>query len=218
MLSERLRQPYFIYLLFISTIGAVLAIWGGVQFPGYEQKINFLLLLILVALSQIATTSVTVSEKAGITYSVAPAVSMAAIPFFGPVAAALVEAVSSLTIWLIKPADKTTWKRSWEQLAFNTGMSCIAVLLAGWVFLLTREQLGPRTFFGIIIPWLLAAIVYEQANLWMLITIIRLQHGQDINLLQMWRENSWATSINIVILSVGGGLLAFAVDQFHSGK
>jgi hypothetical protein len=206
-------KTFIIYLSSISLLGIAPGLWGLVQIPAYESKPIFFALLLVVILSQIVTTSVPVSEKTGITYSVAPVFSMATLPLFGPMAAAFVEAISVLSLWLFKPVNKPTWKKSGKQLAFNTGMSGIAIVVAGWVFLLLRSWLNSQDVIGAIVPWLLAALVYEQVNLWLLLIILRLQHGSEFNMLQMWRQNKWPTSFNIIVLSLGGGLLAFSVNN-----
>jgi signal transduction histidine kinase len=53
-------------------------------------------------------------------------------------------------------------------------------------------------------------------NLWLLIGILRLQHGPKISPWQLWLENRWASSIDVIVMSVGGGLLAFAVARYDS--
>lgn len=204
---------YHVYLVSISLLGSFLVIWGLLQFPDYQRPVNFILILILAAVSEFATTSVSVTRKAGITYDVGTAVSMAAIPFFGPAAAATATAAASLSVWLIKPADNNTWKKSWAQLAFNTGMHSVSIFLAGCTFLLLKTWVGGDTLWAQIIPWLPAAIVYDQANFWLIMAIFRLQNGSEIEPTKIWRENLWAASINILLLSVGGGILAFAVER-----
>lgn len=205
---------YESYLIGVSLLGASLAVLGIIQVPSYEPKLNFFLFILLGAVAQFATTSVPVANNAGITYAIAPAVSMATIPFFGPAAATLVEAITSVSIWLIKSEDQTTWKRNWQQLAFNTGMSSMAMFIAGWIFIVTQHWLGADTILGQTIPWLVAAVVNDQVNLWLLIGVLRLQQGKVIDPLVMWQEELWATQISIPILAIGGGLLAFATQQF----
>ncbi len=213
---RQLRQftPYHAYLGLISLLGFGVLAWGLVQVPGYEARLTFGLLLLLAALSAFATTTVAVSEQAGITYQIGSVVSLAAVPSFGIGAAAVIMAVDTVVTWIIKPADKKTWKKSWPQLAFNTGMHMLAVLAAGWVLLLLRNWLGANTVWGWIVAWVAAAFVYEEVNLWLLIGILRLQHGVSIKPWIVWKEDQWATQISVFVLALGGGTLAFALQQY----
>jgi signal transduction histidine kinase len=54
--------------------------------------------------------------------------------------------------------------------------------------------------------------VADQVNLWLLTIIIYLT--QKVNPLDTWHENRWAIPINILTMSVGGGLLHVTVSQF----
>jgi signal transduction histidine kinase len=211
---SKLRQPYFIYLISVSFLGLGLVTWGGFQVARIDHLLNFFLLLTLAALAEIAATSVQVTEGAGITYHVGPAVALASVPLAGPAGGAIIAAASSLSLWLIKPADKTTWKKSWTQLGFNTGMQCIALFVGGWVLLVSQNLLSTNEILKTTIPWLLAAVSFDQVNLWILIGILRLQHGKEIKPWEVWRENRWAASIASVAFGVGAGFLAFAIERF----
>ncbi len=211
---ERLRRPYIQYLLSISALGALILLWGVVQFPTYSAKLNLVLLIVLAGLSASATVSVSVAAEVGITYAIGPAVALAAIPFFGPGAAALIVAVFNLSAWLVKPKDSVTWKKSWSQLAFNIGMHCVAITAASALLLLLRGWLGAESIWGQIIPWLPAAYLFEELNFWLLAGILRLQHGKRIDAVAMWKQDYWATQIGVLVAAVGGGLLAFAIQHY----
>ncbi len=207
-------KSHDIYLAVVSLLGFLLVAWGVALFPSYIPQQNFILLTILAAVAQIATTSVPVSEKAGITFEVGTAVTAAAIPFYGPVAASLIVALSSFSAWFLKSQNQTTWKKSWRQLSFNMGMVSISMFTAGSVFTLLETTLGADTLLGQIVPWICVAIINDQINLWLLIIMLRLQHGNQVNPLKIWRENRWAAMINILVISIGGGFLAFATKQY----
>lgn len=211
---KRIWQPYFIYLWSICLIGIFLSIWGLLHIPDYDPLLNFLLILTLAVVAQLTTTTIPVAGQAGITFEVGTAISMASLAVFGVPGAVLIVAISSLGIWLIKPVDKKTWKRNWQQLGFNTGMWTIAMFIAGQVFQVTSAGFGSTTFLGRILPWLFAAIVNDQINLWLLLIILRLQNQGEFRMIDTWRENRWASSINILVIFIGSGLLAFAIDQF----
>jgi len=200
-------QRHLLYLAVISLVGVVLFGWSIFQFFGFQEKFDFLLFVLLGSLAQIAATTATIKSKTGVTYAISPAVSLATVPFFGPAAAVLVETITSLSLWLIKPADDVNWKKSLPQLAFNAAMSQLSILAGSYVYLLSGDRLGP------VVPWLLAAIVNDQVNLLLLTIMLRLQYGKEFRIFTIWRENAWAIPIGILITSVGGGFLAFSFQN-----
>jgi signal transduction histidine kinase len=74
--------------------------------------------------------------------------------------------------------------------------------------------LGRDNLVALILPWLAAAVVYDQLNFWILMGIVRLKEGPELDVLSIWRQTKWAMLINITVLAVGGGILAFAVERF----
>lgn len=200
-----LRLPYIVA---IGGMGLLFALQGLVETPSYERLHIFLLLTALAVLAQFAATG------ADVTFEVSSAVSLATVPFYGPAAAALVATAASLSIWLIKRLETTEWKGSWEQLAFNTGMGTVAIYIAGHVFILSQQLLGGDTLPSLVLPWLIAAIIGDQLNVWLLIGILRLQQGIDP--IAFWRDNAWAMPINVIIMGAGGGVLATAVGEFDA--
>jgi signal transduction histidine kinase len=202
----------FLYLVVLS--GIVLNVVALSLSPSYQPLTNFLLLLALAALSETATTSIRVSDKAGITFGVGTAVAISAVPAFGPMAAILTVTITNFGIWLLKPKDSTTWKKNWIQLGFNTGMHSISMLVAGNIFTIVTTNISAPSFIVQAIAWLVTAAVYDQLNFWLLMTILRLQHGPKFSVLNPWRENMWAIPINILVMSIGGGLLAYAMVRF----
>lgn len=211
---QRLQQPYFLYLLGVGFIGAALLVAGLLRLTTFDPLATFLLLLGLAGLSQVLVTTTPVGGKTSITYDIHNAISIAAVPQFGPNAAVLIVAIADSVLWLAKPAEKGAWKRSKEQLFFNVGMHSLSAFLAGQLLLALRSWLLPIPLLGETIPWLLAAIAYSQLNLLILIGIVRLQHGKVINPGKIWRENLWASFIDISLMAFGGGILAFAARQF----
>ncbi len=203
----RQTQRHLVYLGIISLVGVVLLGWSFFQFLGFQGKFDFLLFVLLGSMAQIAATTATIKSKTGVTYAISPAISLATVPFHGVAAAVLVETITSLSLWLIKPADAVNWKKSLPQLAFNAAMSQLSILAGGSIYLFTADKLGP------ILPWLLAAIVNDQINLMLLTTMLRLQYGKEFRIFTIWRENAWAIPIGILITSVGGGFLAFSFQQ-----
>lgn len=210
------RFWYLLYLVGVSLAGLILIGWGIYSLSSYEPRLRYLLLLLFAAIAQIMTTSLPVSEKAGITYDIGGAVSIATIPFYGLPGAALMIALSSLSMWLVKSSDETTWKRSWRQLFFNLGMHSLSIVLSGMIYFGLRNLLVPITFTAVsaVVPWFIAGFAYGQFNIWILIGILRLQHGAEIYPWEIWRENRWALAIDAIVMIVGGGFLAFALDKY----
>lgn len=209
---KRLRQPYFLFLIIIFLVGLIPAIIGLLEITSYSPLFKFFLMLFLVIVAQNATTSIPVAKRAGITYAIT--ITPAMVPFYGPAAAALAESLGSLVQWLIQPTNSTTWKRNWRQLAFNSGMFSISIYLAGWVLLWTRDLFGAGTLLGSTIPWFIAAVVNVLLNLTLLVTIIYLQQSNSVNYIELWKENLWASQINILITTIGSATLGFAIERY----
>lgn len=198
------------YLTIVSLIGLVLAVWGIVQIPTFNDPGILALMLLLAVVAQVTATSLFSGE---VTVRVSTTISMATVPFFGPFAAATVNAAAELSVSVISIyQQKPGWRRSLERVGFNVGMGSISIFLGGAVFVAVQQFLGPERWLGQIIPWLIGAIVTDQVNLWLLITMIYLQNGARP--LDVWKDHRWAMSINILVTSIGGGLLAFSVNQF----
>lgn len=214
--ARRVRrlELYQLYLILVSLLGGLLVLLGFLNFPADQPKVNFFLLLSLAIAVQLSATSFSKADKTGVTYVLGPAVTLAAVPAYGPATAALLEAAAVTAMWAIKPAEEKGWKKSWRQLAFNVGMSSASIYVAGVVLLALRQLLGAGTLVGATLPWLAAAVTNDQVNLWLLIGILYLQSGGEAKPLQIWKENVWAIPIGILSISVGGGLLAYALARF----
>ena len=208
--QQRLRS---LYSTIITIVGVIFALWGIWLLPTYNNPLNLILLICLAAVSEVAATFLTPDEDT-IAYEVGTAVSIAAIPLFGPAAAALSVSVAGLSFWLYKNRGTPWRERNLEVLRFNIGMHSMAIFIAGSIFLLIQSIFGKDSFFGQVLPWIVAAIIYDQINIWLLIIIIKLSQGDNFNPIEFWKANRWAMVINIAILSIGGFLLAFAIIRF----
>jgi signal transduction histidine kinase len=209
-LLKKMPKSRDLYLGFISLLGLILVIAGLTRLPSFEQPIIFVLLVALAIAAQFASTPL---MRGRVTVEVSTAVSLATVPLYGPLAAVVVAGVASAVLtWLSIRADRPGWRRTIERLGFNVGMSGIAIFAAGLVFQASQTFLGADTFVGSTLPWLLAAIANDQINIWLLITLLYLQHGTRP--LEIWLENRWAMPINVLVTAVGGGLLALAIGQF----
>ncbi|MCB8965623.1 MAG: HAMP domain-containing histidine kinase [Ardenticatenaceae bacterium] len=141
------------------------------------------------------------------------AVSMATLSLYGREAGVLVAASALITLSVLSlRANWPGWARAVERIGFNIGMGTISIFLAGTLFdllnALNTQNLVVQTF----ISWLSAAIVNDQINLWLLIALLHLQSQADPR--KLWHQNKWAIPINVLVMSAGGGVLAFAVEQF----
>ncbi len=208
-----LPQPFLLYLLGIGASGGILLLWGVGQVYQSDLQVEFWLLLTLAVLTAFTTSTLKVGDSS-ITYAVDPIISLAAIPTLGIGAAIVIKSLVTLFTWLSKSYNAQTWKKNWQQLVFNTGMHALATLASALVFVVMREWLGNATTAAKIIPWVPAALVYDQVNLWLLIGILRLQQGDEIDPLEIWREELWATQLFVVTYAVGGGLLAYASQNY----
>ncbi len=206
--------PFHIYLFLIGAIGCFLVGWSIWALPTYVPLLTFLLLALLAIIAALAPISSAVSEEAGFNYGLGAIVSLAAFPQFGNEAAVLIGAIYSVAVWFGKPADRRTWKKSFQQLIFNTSMQAIAIFVAGEVYLALRTYLGAETWQAQLLPWIPVAILYEEINLWLLIGVVRLQQGPTINPLQLWHEERPASQIILLAAAMGGGVLGYAIETY----
>lgn len=199
-----------IYSLLLSASGLGLVVWGISQIPNKAQPLTFLLLLILAVTTQ-STMTYMVGGMASV--SVSSAISLATVPLYGPVAAATVAAAAEIGLWLISlRIEHPGWRRATERLGVNAGMNGVAIFMAGSAFELAANWFEPGTVAGQTVPWVLGAIVGDQANFWLLVGIIYLVHG--VRPIEVWKENRWAVPMNVMVMSIGGGLLSLAVREF----
>ena len=151
------------YLTIVSLIGLLLVVYGIAQIPGLSNPGILALMLLLAVVAQVTATSLFSGE---VTVGVSTAISMAVVPFFGPFAAALVNAAAELSVSVISiHQQKPGWRRSLERVGFTVGMGSISVFLGGAVFVAVQQLLGPERWLGQIIPWLIAAVVMDQVKL-----------------------------------------------------
>ena len=105
IILEKQRKYDSVYLTIVSGVGLSLIVWGLIQFPTYEQPLNFVLLLLLAAIAEVAAT-LTAVEGDKIAYEVGTAIGLGAVPFYGP---SLNETGSSLLLILAC----TVWPFLW---------------------------------------------------------------------------------------------------------
>jgi signal transduction histidine kinase len=165
-------------------------------------------MMVLAAISQVVTT---ISARSGITFGVSQAVTLATVAVLGPSAAILVAAVDGVSVWLINIVrDRENWKGSFEQLVFNTGMIVIAAFAAGMTFVGLGSLVSAETLPTTILIWTISAIVFDQVNIWLVAIVISLQHG--VSPVAFWLQQRWAMPLNILIIAVGGSLIAYGAN------
>jgi signal transduction histidine kinase len=198
-------KPRNLYLTLVSLCGLLLVVAGIVQIPTFEKPLIFALLVGLAVAAQFASTSL---MKGRVMVEVGTAVSLATASLYGPLAAVVVAGTAGAVLSGISIyADRPGWRRTLERLGFNVGMNTVAIFVAGLVFDAVTGWFGDNP-----LPWIAAAVVNDQLNIWLLITLLYLQHGTRP--LEIWLENRWAMPINVIVMAVGGGLLSFAVNEF----
>jgi diguanylate cyclase (GGDEF)-like protein len=205
---------YTLYLTLISCAGVGLTLCSLLHLPADADPLLLGLFLLFATVSAVLTTSMPTPHGSGITYHIGSVIGIATVPLFGVSAAIIVVAVQGICTWFIKPAHAQTWKKSWSQLAFNIGMDSVSIGAAGLMWQWADGQLASYPFWQATVPWLLAALVYTEVNLWLLIGILFLQQGAALRPLTMWREEHWSTQIDVILMTVGGALLAYVAHRY----
>lgn len=210
---QKLKKGHNLYLLFVGLCGFVFVGIGIVQLPNQSNIPNLLILICLAAMAEVAAPFLNVG-KTKVAYEVGTAVSLAAVPLFGAATGSLVICISGLCYWLYKYRTTPFAKRRWDQLIFNIGMRSCAIFIAGSFLYYSLHLLDSENTNIVILVWILAAIILDQLNLWLLIILMRLLKGKEINPLSFWAENRWAMIVNIAVESIGGFALATALAQY----
>lgn len=206
--QQYIPKSFQLYLWVVSGLGILIFAVGLLQVFRYEALYIYLLLVLLTALGQFASSSVE-----GITFEISSAVGLAIVPIYGPLGGSTAMAFSYIVLSVYNTYAKPEgWKGTWSQLLFNMGMATVSMLLGGWMWHFI-DGLLPDFLLATIFTWIIAAVVQDQVNLWMLLGLIHLQSGAPIRVL--WEEHRWAVPINVLVLSAGGGVLSGAVQQFN---
>jgi signal transduction histidine kinase len=199
-----------VYIGLISVTGILLFATAVLQFPGYEARFLFVAMIALGVAAQLVSTQ----ASSAISFEVGSAVSIAAAPIFGPLGAAFIAISSQVGWWFIRNYPTPPgWRKSAEQIGFNGGMHGLSMFLAGVTYLTVFDGLSALLppIVAYLLSWLVAAVVGDQINFWVLAVMIYLQH--DVRPTEMWWENRWAMPINVLVMAGGGGALAFAIQE-----
>lgn len=206
--SKRTKYFYPAYLAAISLVGLVLVV-GGVRHLISESFPPELVLLVLLGIIAHFTAIFTLE---GVGYSVASTISVAAIPFFGPLGGALVAMAAELglSVYDIRKT-RPPWFPAVRRLGFNVGANGLSIFVAGLVFESLSPALDIVPYIDIFVSWFIMIIVADQLNFWLIILVVHLQHQAPP--LAIWDEQKWAIPMNIAVTGLGGGLLALAIDS-----
>lgn len=208
--KARLQNMRQVYSAILSFSGFVVVVLGLLLFPEYENPSIFLLLLFFAIATQ---STMTYLVGGNVSVSVSGAISYAVVGLYGPVAAGMAAAIAELGLWLLSLRQgNRSWNHEIERLGVNSGIHGISILTAGFVFVGLKQLLGEGSFVVEAIPWFVGAIIGDQVNFWLLSIIIYLANGVKPG--EVWRENRWAIPMNVLVMSIGGGLITLAVIQF----
>jgi signal transduction histidine kinase len=168
-------------------------------------------LILMIALGIVAHITAIFTLE-GIGYSVASTISVAAIPFFGPLGGALVAMAAELGLWIFDiRKTRPPWLQALRRLGFNIGANGLSIFVAGLVFESLRESLKDLPVLDIFLAWSVMIIIADQLNFWLLILVVHLQHQAPP--LAIWDEQKWAIPMNIAATGLGGALLALAIQS-----
>lgn len=147
----------------------------------------------------------------GVGYSVASTISVAAIPFFGPLGGAMVAMAAELGLWIFDfRKTRPPWIQALRRVGFNMGANGFSIFIAGIVYEAILPPLNSYPVLGQILAWGVMIIIADQLNFWLLILVVHLQHQAPP--LAIWDEQKWAIPLNIAATGIGGALLALAIQ------
>ena len=204
-----------VYLAGISIGGLVLLGWSILNLAASEDRGGLLLLAILAALATIAPTWYRFG-KSEMVYEVGSAVVLAAVPHYGVEGAIFVVVFSTTSFWVYTSVTKGAAGKL-HLLLFNLGMHAIAITLAAGFFHLLSPMATMPVFFGLV--WIGMAIVYDQANVWLVLVVFYLREAvEQRSFIQLWQGNRWAMLLNIMVSTLGGGVLTFALARYGTSS
>lgn len=200
-----------LYLALISVVGLLLIVAGLIHLPRRAQPFIFVCLLGLVVLIYRAVTLFAIDPYAA---AVHPLLYPQSLSFQGFLAAVVVAMAAYIGLWLSRSRSEAPSSGSGRnQLLLNLGVSSVAMLLAALIFNSTQTLLGVDSLAGQVGPWLAAAVVGQQARSWLWLIALYWRSGPRPAGVRLG-DNFWALPIHLLVMSLGGGLLALALREF----
>lgn len=203
---------YKIYLYSVIMIGCCIFYFTFSQSMGIMNPTLLTLVITLSIGAQLIATSISNATGGTITHEVGTAISLAAVPTFGLGGGVVIVLAALVGLSIFQPRKNSIWDL--PKFFFNSSMMIISISAAGWTLLLVIETWENLFLMTEVLSWLTAAVVYSILNLCLLIGIIRLQHGNKVSARKLFKENLWAMTIDILIMSVGGKLLSYSIEQY----
>lgn len=206
--SPRARQSYIIFLGLLS-LG--LLTWSIFGYEEWQPYLTFILLILLSIGSQLL--SVSLFGNSPMAANVSTTFNLSAIALFGVSAGILLGFLSEAfySIYHIIRNERSSPKVILERVVINAGMAVIYTAIAGFAFVWLSDIITIPVL-NILIPWIVATTLSNQANFWLLTIIIYLTYG--IPPASTYQDQKASILIDLVITGVGGGLLAQAVITF----
>lgn len=212
-LTESNRSKYLLpaYVSLVSFVGVILVVVGVRHIILLDLSFLLFLQFALMVILGIAAHVTAAFTLEGVGLSVASMISVAAIPFFGPLGGAVVAMAAELGLWLSDiRKTKLPWLHAFRRVGFNIGANGFSIFLAGMVFELLQPALNIPSPLDTIVAWGVMVIIADQINFWLLILVVHLQH--QVPPLTIWNEQKWGIPLNVFATGIGGGLLALAIQ------
>jgi signal transduction histidine kinase len=200
----------FVYTSLVSLGGVILFIGGFVQASDIFPQAW--LLFGVAAIAELINVEGLVPQ---LSFSISSAVFFATMLIFGPWAGALAGAVGGAVATIMREiADHDCDRKRapfLQRFFFNMASLGIALFLAGQIYLLFKGEVGEVQRVSNIPPLLIAAIVMDFANAFIILGAISLQTHTP--LLAIWSDSvSWAVPISILSTALGGGGMALGYE------
>ncbi|MEW5985605.1 MAG: HAMP domain-containing sensor histidine kinase [Chloroflexota bacterium] len=191
-----------LYLALISVVGLLLIAAGLIHLPNSVQPFILICLLGLVALVYRGTTLLAADPYAAVAN---PSLNS---PFQGFLAAVVVALAAYIGLWVSRSREEAAGRRPF---LLDALVSSVAMVLAALVYSGAETLWGASSLAGRVIPWLAAAVIGHQTRSWLWLLVA---HGRNDPQAAGRSGGFWALPLHLLVMSLGGGLLALALREF----
>ncbi|MGB1249427.1 MAG: sensor histidine kinase [Candidatus Promineifilaceae bacterium] len=195
------------YLQLLGAAGICLAAYGFVSVLQVEDVRLFAWLTILTTLAEVTSAQ---HNAFDVTIDASSAVSFAAIPFFGIGGAVSILCIASFVHLISQYVRGVQKDNELLKARVNLGMKGGSLFLAGIVWTVS----GPTSWWAVVLVWIVMAIVQDQVNFFLLMSIFRLNKGKSFRIYTAWSESYWAIFMSITVTVIGGGLIGYAIYRY----